>query len=80
MVFVKSYLPPIHRCNRLLKIVLFHTFATYLSDGEHLDDTMANKIKVAIAGATGNTGSSIVNALLKSPELFVSWILSDIYT
>ncbi|KAK1458205.1 isoflavone reductase family protein [Colletotrichum melonis] len=31
---------------------------------------MANKIKVAIAGATGNTGSSIVNALLKSPELF----------
>ncbi|KAF5519642.1 Isoflavone reductase-like protein [Colletotrichum aenigma] len=31
---------------------------------------MANKIRVAIAGATGNTGSSIVNALLKSPELF----------
>ncbi|KAI3532382.1 isoflavone reductase family protein [Colletotrichum filicis] len=31
---------------------------------------MANPIKVAIAGATGNTGSSIVNALLKSPELF----------
>ncbi|KAI3546450.1 isoflavone reductase family protein [Colletotrichum abscissum] len=31
---------------------------------------MANRIKVAIAGATGNTGSSIVNALLKSPELF----------
>ncbi|KAK2774807.1 isoflavone reductase family protein [Colletotrichum kahawae] len=31
---------------------------------------MANKIRVAIAGATGNTGSSIVNALVKSPELF----------
>ncbi|UQC83831.1 uncharacterized protein CLUP02_09327 [Colletotrichum lupini] len=45
-------------------------FATYLSEGEHSEDMMANRIKVAIAGATGNTGSSIVNALLKSPELF----------
>ncbi|KAF4913285.1 Isoflavone reductase-like protein [Colletotrichum viniferum] len=31
---------------------------------------MVHKIRVAIAGATGNTGSSIVDALLKSPELF----------
>ncbi|KAF4834280.1 Isoflavone reductase-like protein [Colletotrichum tropicale] len=31
---------------------------------------MSNKFRVAIAGATGNTGSSIMNALLKSPELF----------
>ncbi|KAK7455636.1 isoflavone reductase [Colletotrichum acutatum] len=37
---------------------------------------MANKIKVAVAGATGNTGSSIVNALLKSPELFEVTALS----
>ncbi|KXH34641.1 isoflavone reductase [Colletotrichum nymphaeae SA-01] len=37
---------------------------------------MVNKIKVAIAGATGNTGSSIMNALLKSPELFEVTALS----
>ncbi|KAK1656501.1 hypothetical protein BDP81DRAFT_364641 [Colletotrichum phormii] len=37
---------------------------------------MASKIKVAVAGATGNTGSSIVNALLKTLELFEVTALS----
>jgi hypothetical protein len=35
------------------------------------DEIMATKIKVAIAGATGETGQSIMSALLAKPEQFV---------
>lgn len=38
---------------------------------------MASRLKVAIVGATGETGQSIVEALLASPEQFVSWLTSE---
>lgn len=34
---------------------------------------MSSRLKVAVVGATGETGASIVNALLESPEKFVCY-------
>ncbi|EQB44115.1 isoflavone reductase [Colletotrichum gloeosporioides Cg-14] len=59
------------------RLTLHHLNAVIV--GEFAEDygnsPMTNKIRVAVAGATGNTGSSIMNALLKSPERFEITVL-----